>query len=374
MNLYKRKRHFYKAGSAVILLIFAMGLSSLTIALKFWNDVQDEYAASKTYTEGYKAHLLALSGFQAGLSAIQTVPEEYLFQSGLALSPPDIDIGNDCKPQKCFVRYSIQPEDGKLNVNFLVRKIDDEVDETYRNIFIRLFTTFKIPLDNVDTLIDWIDQNDVTEGNGAERSYYETLTPPQKIKNYFIFSLPEITQVKGFTPEMIFSNRAPEGWEEQQKELAFLTEDEKTLLTKEDWILANNITAYIPNDGDSGKININAARYHVLMSLSDTMTRQAVLEIFKLRNKEGGYIKDLKLLENLPSLQVQTPAGVTLYEELVGKGGSFTGMLKTEGEIYRITGIGTIIPASGNANQAIIRTVWGLYDKRMRRLIFYQED
>lgn len=373
MKINQKYNRYLKTGSAVILLIFAMGLSSLTIALKFWNDIQDEYAASKTFTEGYRAHLLALSGFQAGLAAIQSVPEEYLFQTGLALSPPDIDIGESCKP-KCYVRYSIQPEDGKINVNFLIRKVDDEVDTTYRNIFERLFTTFKIPMDNLDALIDWIDQNDVTYGNGAERSYYESLKPPQKIKNYFIFSLPELTQIKGFTPEMIFSNRAPEGWEEQQKELAFLTEDEKTLLSKDDWILANNITAYIPSDADSGKININAARYHVLMSLSDAMTRQAVLEIFRLRNKEGGYIKDLKLLQNLPALQVQTSSGVSLYEELVGKGGSFTGMLKTEGEIYRITGIGTIIPANGNVNQAIIRTVWGLYDKRMRRLIFYQED
>lgn len=369
----KFKNHHLRYGSAIILLIFAMGLSSLTIALKFWNDIQDEYASARTLTEGYRAHLLALSGFQSGLSAILTVPEEYLFQAGLALSPPDIDVGNDCKP-KCFVRYSIQPEDGKININYLVRKIDDQTDETYKNILTRLFTTFKIPLDNLDALIDWIDQNDTTEGNGVERSYYESLTPPQKIKNYFLFSLPEIIYIKGFTPDMVFLNRAPEGWEEEQKELAFLTEDEKTLLTKDDWVLANNITAYLPSESDSGKINLNAARYHVLMSLSDSMTRQAVLEIFKLRNKEGGYIKDLKLLQNLPSLQIQTPAGVTLYEELVGKGGTLTGMLKTEGEIYRITGIGTIVPADGNTSKAIIRTVWGLYDKKMRRLIYYQED
>jgi hypothetical protein len=64
-----------KMGSAVILLIFAMGLSSLTVALKFWNDVQEEYAATKTLTEGYRAHLLALSGFQAGLSALQQFPK-----------------------------------------------------------------------------------------------------------------------------------------------------------------------------------------------------------------------------------------------------------------------------------------------------------
>ncbi|MFN3604346.1 MAG: general secretion pathway protein GspK [Leptonema sp. (in: bacteria)] len=369
----KLKKTKVSKGSAIILLIFAMGISSLTVALKFWNNVQEEYAASRTTTEGYRAHLLALSGFQAGLAAIQMVPEEYLFQTGLALNPPDIEVGEECKP-KCLIRYSIQPEDGKLNLNYLVRKIDDKPDETYRNIFLRLFTSFKIPLDNIDTLIDWIDQNDSIESRGAEKSYYDALRPPQKIKNYFLFSLPEILYVKGFTPDMIYQSRAPEGWEEQQKELAFLTEDEKTLLTKDDWILANHVTAYVPSDADSMKININAARYHVLMSLSDSMSKQAVLEIFKLRNKEGGYIKDLKMLETLPSLQIQTPSGITLYEELVGKGGSFTGMLKTEGEIYRITGIGTIVPANGDLNQAIIRKIEALYDKRLRKILFYKED
>ncbi len=367
------KKFKLRKGSAIILLVFAMGISSLTIALKFWNEIQDEYAANQTLTEGYRAHLLALAGFQAGIAAVQSVPEEFLFQTGIALNPPDIEIGEDCKP-KCFIRYSIQPEDGKLNVNFLVRKVDDMPDETHRNILIRLFAAFRIPQDNIDSLIDWIDQNETTEGKGAERSYYESLNPPQKIKNYFIYTLPEILYIKGFFPEMIFSSRAPTGWEEEQKQLAFLTEDEKNLLTKDDWILANNITAYLPSDIDTGKININAARYHVLMSLSDSMTRKAVLEIFQLRNKENGYIKDLKKLEALPSLQVTTPSGVTLYEELVGKGGQLTGMLKTEGEIYRITGIGTILPANGDFNRAIIRKVWGLYDKRMRKIIFYYEN
>ncbi len=369
----KLKQTRIKKGSAIILLVFAMGSASLVVALKLWNDIQEEYAISRTTTEGYRAYLLALSGFQAGLSAIQTIPEEFLFQTGLALNPPDIEVGEDCKP-KCYIRYSIQPEDGKLNLNYLVRKIDDKPDETYRNIFLRLFTIFKIPLDNVDTLIDWIDQNENQEGNGAEKNYYESLIPPLKIKNYYLFSLPEVLFIKGFTPDMIYYSRAPEGWEERQKELAFLTEEEKNLITKDDWILANHITAYVPSDADSMKININAARYHVLMSLSDSMTQRAVLEIFKLRNQEGGYIKDLRMLENLPSLQVQTPSGVTLYEELVGKGGSFTGMLKTEGEIYRITGIGTIIPSNGNMNQAVIRKVWALYDKRLRKILFYQED
>lgn len=358
-------------GSVVILLVFAMGISSLSVALKFWNDLQLEYATTRNLTEGYRAHLLALAGFQAGLSAIQSVPEELLFQSGIALNPPSLEV-NDCKP-KCYISYSVQPEDGKLNLNFLVRRSDDLPDETYRMMFSRLFTAFQIPLDTIDAIIDWIDQNETTEGKGAERSYYESLSPPRKIKNYFLFSLSEVLFVKGMEYSYLYQPRIPDDWQ-KQKELAFLTETEKTLLTDEDWILSNNITAYLPAEWDPGKININAARYHVLMSLSDSMSRKAVLEIFELRNKEGGYIKDLRKLQSLPSLQAVTPAGITLYEELAGKGGQFTGMLKTEGEIYRITGIGTILTKELNPGKAIIKTITALYDKKQKRIIFYQEN
>ena len=45
-----------------------------------------------------------------------------------------------------------------------------------------------------------------------------------------------------------------------------------------------------------GKVNINAAPFFVLMSLSDFMTRRDVREIMKLREQNDGYISDLEVL------------------------------------------------------------------------------
>lgn len=371
VKLLKQKKN--RKGAIAIMLVFAIGIAANTVATGFYEKSVNEFSAARVTSEGFRARQMALAGFQAGLSALRTVPEEYLFQTGLALNPPDIQVSDEC--QNCFVKYRIQPEDGKINLNQAVLTFEDSPNETYKSILQRLFFYYKIPVENIDTLIDWIDENDVTESRGAESSYYSGLEPPRKIKNYRMFSLSEVVAVKGFDYNMIYASKAPEGWLEEREELAFLTDDEKNLIQPEDWIPANNLTAYIPVPGDTGRININTARFHVIMSLSDSMTKQAVLELFRLRRQKGGYIKDINDLKTLPSFQVQTAEGITLYDEIAGQGGELTSIIKAEGEVYRVIGVGSILPRTDNDKSgAIVRRVTGLYDRKNGKLLYYKED
>lgn len=372
LRRWRVRLRWSRRGMAVLFLVMAMGSASTTVAIKFYSDTQDEWAIARLGADGFRARQLALAGFQAGLAALKAVPEQYLFETGLALNPPDLQVSEECP--RCFVRYRIQPEDGRLNVNHLVRMADDEPDDSYHKMFQRLFSQYSIPLDAIDALGDWVDKDNVIDGRGAEASYYERLKPPIKIKNGMMFSVSEMGQVKGLDRQVLYTSHAPPDWAKQQEEMRFQSEDEQALIQPEDWIPANNLAAYIPPDGDQGKININAARYHVLMSLSDAMVRQAALEIFKLRRKKKGYIKDLKDLKELPSMQIMTPTGVTLYDELVGKGGEYTGLLKTEGDVYRVTGLGTIAPVREGQGSPVIRKITGLYDKKKKRLIYYAEE
>ncbi|MEQ8353461.1 MAG: type II secretion system protein GspK [Leptospiraceae bacterium] len=375
----RRRRPFSRKGrrgGIVILLCVVMGLTATEfIALPFQKKSFGQFKAAQVLAEGFKARLLAHAGFQAGLAAIRNVPEEYLYSSGLILNPPNIAISKDCKG--CYISYRILPEDGKVNVNNLVLTFEDRPNETYRAILRRLFQplALDIPVENIDALIDWIDENDTVEGRGAERSYYESLQPSRKIKNFRLFSLSELAMVKGFSQEMIYESREPEGWAEDQEELAFQTIDEKNLKTVDDYVLANNITAYLPPPGDNGRININAARYHTVLALSNSMSQKAVLELFKLRRQNNGYIDDIAKLRELPSFQVQTELGVTLYEEITGGGGENTSLIKTEGDIYRIVGIGTVDLGSDKGEEAlVVRRVVGLYDRKNARLLYYRED
>tara|TARA_Y100001937_G_scaffold122287_2_gene182605 strand:- start:146123 stop:147190 length:1068 start_codon:yes stop_codon:yes gene_type:complete len=353
-----------------------MGLTATQfIALPFQKKSFGQFKAAQVLAEGFKARLLAHAGFQAGLAAIRNIPEEYLYSSGLVLNPPNISISKECKG--CYITYRIQPEDGKVNLNNLVLTFEDRPNETYRALLRRMFQplALDIPVENIDAIVDWIDENDTVDGRGAERSYYDSLKPPTKIKNFRLFSLSELALVKGFSQEMIYESRAPEGWAEEQEELAFQTIDEKNLKTEEDYVLANNVTAYLPPPGDNGRININAARYHTVLSLSNAMSQKAVLELFQLRRQNNGYIKDISMLRELPSWQVQTELGVTLYEEVTGGGGENTSLIKTEGDIYRIVGIGTVdLGSDKGEEELVVRRVVGLYDRKNARLLYYRED
>ncbi|MCB1167924.1 MAG: general secretion pathway protein GspK [Leptospiraceae bacterium] len=361
----------------VVVLCIALGLIGTTaISVPYLQSSMQDLGAARVYADGYKARLLAQAGFQAGLAAIRNVPEEYLYSSGLILNPPDIEISKKCVG--CYVSYRIQPEDGKINVNNLVLTFEDQPNETVRAMLQRMFQppNLNIPLENVDSIVDWIDENDTVDGRGAEQSYYDSLKPPRKIKNYRLFSLSELGQVKGFSQDMLYDPRAPKGWKENKEELSFETIDEKNLITMDDWVLANNITAYLPPAGDNGRVNINAARYFTVLSLSDSMTKKAVLELFKLRRQNNGYIKDVADLRNLPSFQQETPQGVTLFDEITGGGGGeSTSLIKTEGEIYRVIGIGTVDASPDkNGKNLVIRRIVALYDRKNAKLLFYRED
>ncbi len=386
-RLGRGKGRFTRRGMIVTIMVLMLGTTANVIAMNFFRVSMEQYKAAVVTADGFRARQLAVAGFQSGLTALKYVPEEFLYQQAAIKRPPAIRISpkeeappgdkrNYCAPA-CSFRYSLDPEDGRFNVNNLVQPTTDEVNKQWRPIFQRFFRNYDFPEpDNmVDAIIDWIDENNNTEPGGAENEYYSTLRPPIKIKDYRLFSLSEIAQIKGISYKMIFSSQAPEDWKEQQEELKFQTEAEKNLIQDHDWIPATNLTAFIPLEGNfEDKININAARYHVMLALSPNMSKQSVQALFKFRDEEkGGYIKNLSDLKLLPEFQVKN-GELSLYDELVGSGTSLSGLIKTKGEIYRITGVGIIDPVPGSDNKPVTRKITGLYDNVNKKLIYYSED
>ncbi len=374
--------HFTRRGAGVLLGIGALGIAMNLVTIAYLEQVSSQYASMRSVADGFRANQIAFAGLQAAISVTQNIPEEYLYTLGVLRNPPPIPVREHCNEAglctRYYMSYSIQPEDGKINLNNLVR-IDDEPNESYRRIVERLFAQLDISEKQVTPVIDWIDENDVTNINGAEYSYYEELEPPGKIKNGLLYSLSELTTIKGFDRNIVYESHAPEGWQKQQEELASQTEDEENLIQPEDWILSNNVTAYVPwGGGFNDKLNINAIRYHALMSLSDFMSRETALAIFKLRRLEGGYIQSFAKLKELPELQLEgSTAEVTLYDELVGSGGDISGFLKTNTDFYRLVGVGLLAVGTENESEEdmrAIRRVWGIWDKRNRQLIYYSND
>jgi general secretion pathway protein K len=53
-----------------------------------------------------------------------------------------------------------------------------------------------------DSILDWIDTDDLTRLNGAESDYYQSLSPPYRAKNAPLDRVEELLLIRGVTPEL----------------------------------------------------------------------------------------------------------------------------------------------------------------------------
>ena len=163
--------------------------------------------------------------------------------------PYSIEIGD----ANCDV--FISDESGKINVN----KVTDET----RDNFIKFLTAYKLEEHTAeiitDSILDWLDEDDLHHVNGAEKGYYATFPEPYEPKNGPFESLEELTLVKGITPQ-IFE------------------------------LLRDHLTIY-----GSGKINVNFASKEVLLYVP-TITEEIAKAMIIYRGKRGKSAKigDLK--------------------------------------------------------------------------------
>ena len=168
-------------------------------------------------------------------------------------NPYSITIGDrDCK-------VYLSSENGKININGL--------NDKNRDFFVNFLK--KMDIDDfdadiiTDSMLDWIDSNDLSHINGAEDGYYGSLPDPYRTKNAPFSSIEELTLVQGVTPD-IFEN------------------------------IKDFITVY----GDKEiRINVNAASKVVLSSipgLSDD-----IVDELSLYREENGIIGDMEELKDI---------------------------------------------------------------------------
>ena len=150
----------------------------------------------------------------------------------------------------------ISDEGAKININ----KITDET----RASFVKVLTAYKLEELTAeiitDSILDWLDEDELHHVNGAEKQYYDTLPEPYEPKNGPFETIEELTLVRGITPE-IFE------------------------------LLREHLTIY-----GSGKINVNFAPKEVLLYV--TMITQEIAEAW-LNTGETRKIRNAKDLREI---------------------------------------------------------------------------
>jgi len=97
------------------------------------------------------------------------------------------------------LRYGLEDESAKLNLNALLTLQTDEADQRAR-----LMAVPGMSEEIADSILDWLDEDDEPREFGAEASYYSSLAPPYAPKNGPLTTLEELLLVRGVTPQHVF--------------------------------------------------------------------------------------------------------------------------------------------------------------------------
>jgi general secretion pathway protein K len=189
-------------GVALIIVLWIF-IFLFAVALDFSTEVRDEANAAHRFSEDTQGYYLALAGFQRGLYeyALQApgagTPRREPAPGFFDLSWHEEKLGNGT------MRVRLIDEGGKINLN--------RSDEgTLRRIFTNLGVEEPRRSDLVDSILDWIDPDNLHRVNGAESDYYESLSPPYTAKNGLFDTVEELLWVKGVTADLFFGAAAAE--------------------------------------------------------------------------------------------------------------------------------------------------------------------
>jgi len=193
---------FNERGVALIIVLWIF-IFLFVVAFNFSATVRDEGDAAHRFSEDTQGYYLALAGFQRGLY-------EYLMQPpGVASQQKEQQKGN---PRGFFdgswrednlgsgiSRVRLVDEGGKINLN--------RADE---NMLRRIFTNLGIeePRQSIliDSILDWVDPDDLHRPNGAENDYYLSLSPPYTARNGPFDTVEDLLWVRGMTSELFFGS------------------------------------------------------------------------------------------------------------------------------------------------------------------------
>jgi general secretion pathway protein K len=248
-------------GMALLLVLAITALLAALLSQLSFSTLVD-LRLTETYRDSTRAHYLAKGGIQVGRMVLADDKNNYdgndeMWAQGVVNYP----VGGG------EVSITITPLDGRININNLF-STSGNIDAVIKDRCLRLFDVLEIDQASahVDTLIDWLDDDDDPQPAGAESNYYALQTPVTYCKNGPLDTLDELELVAGFTADEVKKLRP-------------------------------HISLY-----GNKKIHLNSATAEVLYALAEEMDMPTAETIIAQRkNSPYKTLDEMKLLPNMDS-------------------------------------------------------------------------
>lgn len=272
-------------GIALITVILIIAVL-IAVAIELNRSSRAEIYDTTNISDGIKLTYIAKSGFYGAVALLSNSKNDYDtlrddWAKAELLSEKSASLFTDG-----YFITSIEDEAGKIPLNKLVS--GNEYNPDIKEMLSRLLSLPEFGLDKkkaaeiVDSIKDWIDEDNSSTGYGAETSYYASLDQPYEAKNAPFDCIEELLMIKGISKEIFNGTKEKPGLKE-----------------------------YVTADSD-GIININTAPVMVLRALSDEISAELADSMDEYRRKEGNDLSGSQWYK-----QVSGMANVTIKPELI---------------------------------------------------------
>ncbi len=252
-----------RSGLILYAVLVVLGMVSL-VAVSLMFRVQADVQAATAGATRHQAYLAAMSGIQRAMVALESFADdpamlsdnEDLFRDQLVYDDGveqwyfTVYAYNDADPE--YVRYGVTDEATRINVN-----------NRPRANRITLLCLPGVTDELVDTLVDYVDPDDMPEAQGAEAEQYARLEIPYLIANAELATLGELLLVPGFDAPLVYGEDANRNGllepNENDGDLTFPPDNADGVLDRGLAGLVTTVTREPDVDSDGGpRINLNS--------------------------------------------------------------------------------------------------------------------
>lgn len=117
-----------------------------------------------------------------------------------AIVLPPMEIGID-EVVMGTMQGRLHDAQGRFNLNNLVPVQGAQPDANAKRQFESLVDTLQLDTGIVDAVIDWIDEDTIPQGRGAEDGSYTALDPPYRAANNYLLSVSELRAISNIDEE-----------------------------------------------------------------------------------------------------------------------------------------------------------------------------
>lgn len=190
---------------AILLVVLWVVLAMSLLAISFSATIRTEVDASRYLVEQKQAYYMARAGMEYAVYEIlktQAAGGNQPMGPGFAGGgvPPVMRGSLSLNLTGGGVDVQIIDEAGKINVNAAP-------DFVIFNLLIMIGMNEGAAAEVTDSILDWVDVDDMPRPLGAESDYYLMNSPPYRTKNGPLTVPEELLLIKGITPEIFYGRK-----------------------------------------------------------------------------------------------------------------------------------------------------------------------